>query len=145
MPTPVNRELLRGQLKRDEGTELKLYVDTVGKASIGTGRNLTDKGITPREADMMLDNDIDEAVAALDVNLPWWADLDEPRRRVLVNMAFNMGINTLLTFRHTLDLISHGQYAAAANAMMDSRWADQVGKRANRLAETMRTGVDDAV
>jgi lysozyme len=59
---------------------------------------------------------------------------------VLVNMAFNMGINGLLGFKHTLELVRTGNYADAADAMLNSKWAEQVGPRAKRLSEQMRTG-----
>ena len=58
---------------------------------------------------------------------------------MLINMAFNLG-GKLLTFGHTLTAMQHGDYAAAANAMLASKWAAQVGQRAQRLANAMRTG-----
>ncbi|MDR8747231.1 glycoside hydrolase family protein [Burkholderia multivorans] len=137
--TMFDRKQLIVELSRDEGRRLKPYVDTVGKTTIGVGRNLTDVGITDAECDLLLSNDIDRTVAWLDRNLSWWRQLDAVRQRVVVNMAFNMG-GSLLTFTNTLAAIKRGDYAAAADGMLASKWASQVGARAKRLADMMRSG-----
>lgn len=138
----MNVDLLRAELTRDEGLRLKPYLDSVGKWTIGIGRNLDDVGISRDEAETLLAHDIASAMDQLDRALPWWRDLDEVRQRVLVNMTFNMGIAKLLTFRNTLRLVKAGEYGAASAAMMESLWARQVGPRARRLSEMMRTGKD---
>lgn len=146
MVDDVNRDRLREQLKRDEGTgtvkdgRLMPYVDTVGKVTIGWGRNLTDRGVSFVEAENMLDHDIDVAIRDCSAKFPWFASLDPVRQGVLVNMCFNMGLTRLLQFRNTLKLIEKGQYEHAAIQMLQSKWADQVGDRALRLAEQMRSG-----
>lgn len=61
------------------------------------------------------------------------------RQRVLVNMAFNLGMTGLLGFKTTLLAMEQGRYEDAAR-MLRSRWAGQVGVRAERLSEMMRTG-----
>ena len=134
-----DRATLISELTRDEGRRLMPYVDTVGKTTIGVGRNLTDVGITDAECDMMLSDDIDRTTAWLDGKLPWWRKLDPVRQRVIINMAFNMQ-GGLLTFVNTLAAMQAGNYAAAANGMLASKWATQVGQRAQRLAAMMRNG-----
>ena|ERR1043165_3572993 len=136
----ANRIQLCTELKRDEGVRLKPYTDTTGHLTIGTGRNLTTLGISGEENDQLLQNDISRVEKALDTHLPWWRELDPVRQRVLMNMGFNCGIDTLLTFEKTLSLIQHRQYEAAADEMLRSRWAKQVGQRAQRLSRMMRRG-----
>jgi len=134
-----DRSALMAELTRDEGRRLKPYVDTVGKTTIGVGRNLTDVGISDAECDTLLSNDVDRTVAWLDRSLPWWRQLDAVRQRVVINMAFNMQ-GGLLTFTNTLAAMRRGDYAAAADGMLASKWAGQVGARATRLASMMRSG-----
>ena len=68
------------------------------------------------------------------------------RRRVLQNMAFNLGIGSaatgkgLLGFKNTLEFVRTGQYDKAADGMLASKWAKQVKGRAVRLAGEMRNG-----
>ena len=136
----MNRDVLKKQLVDHEGLRLKPYKDTVGKLTIGVGRNLDDRGIAEAEAMYLLENDIDECVAHLDKALPWWGDLTPARQHVLLDMCFNLGIGRLLGFKNTLREVQEGNYDAAADNMLVSLWARQVGRRAQRLATMMREG-----
>lgn len=132
---------LREQLLRDEGVVLLPYTDSVGKLTIGVGRNLDDVGISRHEAEVLLDNDINRATAAVMERLPWAAALGEVRFAVLVNMTFNMGIGGLVGKNpKALAACERGDYDEAAREMLDGPWKDQVGPRAHRLADQMRTG-----
>src|SRR5579859_8167737 len=121
------RGQLIAQLIRDESLRLRPYRDTVGKLTIGIGRNLDDVGISHDEALLLLNNDLDKVSGQVRTQLPWTIGLDDARLAVLVNMAFNMGIGSLLGFKDTLALIQSGNYTAAADAMLHSKWATQVG------------------
>ncbi len=66
--------------------------------------------------------------------------MDPIRQDVLANMCFNMGIGTLMTFHNTLAAMHDQRWEDAAEGMLASKWASQVGARADRLAEQMRTG-----
>ena len=131
---------LKDQLVRDEELRLKPYTDSVGKTTIGVGRNLTDKGISFQEAQGLLTNDIADAAADLAAKLPWTATLDDARKGALTNMCFNMGIGGLLEFHDFLAKMQAGNFSAAAGAMLDSLWARQVGARATRLSIQIQTG-----
>jgi lysozyme len=136
----VVEELTR-QLKGDEAIRLKPYRDTVGKLTIGIGRNLDDDGISENEAELLLWNDLSRTVSDLKTHLPWTMQLDEPRQGVVVNMTFNMGIGRLMQFKIMLGALQSGDYEKAAEEMGNSLWAEEVGARAQRLMVQMRTGV----
>ena len=138
---------LIGQLRLHEGERERAYRDSEGYLSIGVGRNLDAKGLRRDEIDYLLANDIADARRELDRYLPWWRGLDPVRQRVLIDMMFNMGPGApgrggLLSFVNTLSEIRRGNYAIAADMMLASKWAGQVGRRAVRLATMMRTGLD---
>ena len=134
------REALLSQLIRHEGLKLQPYYDTVGKLTIGIGRNLDDYGITKEEAMYLCKNNIVQCIAELEASLPWFNTLDEVRKDVLINMDFNLGIVGLLKFKNTLKLIEEGKYIDASYQMLSSKWSKQVGKRAIELSDQMRTG-----
>lgn len=113
-----------------------------GKLTIGVGRNLDDMGLTENEARYLLENDLGRVRAELDATLPWWRALDEPRKTVLLNMTFNMGLSRLLTFTKFLHALAHGDYQRAAGEMLDSLWAKQVHRRAVELASLMQSPVE---
>lgn len=133
-------ETLRDQLIRHEGERLKMYLDSLGIPTIGVGHNLRDKPISKRASGIILEDDIQDATNDLLKTLPWTANLDWPRKAVLINMCFNMGLSGLLTFKNTLSLIEQKRYLEASENMLKSKWATQVGKRAIELSEIMKTG-----
>lgn len=141
--------LLEAELRRDEGVRYTRYIDSLGNPSCGVGHNLNASPLpagwtyplTDAQVDQLLMQDLQATFAQLDVKLPWWRSLDEVRQRVVCNLAFNLGVAGLLTFRNTLTDIKLGFYVAAAAGMRASLWAKQVGARAQRLADAMATGV----
>ena len=138
MSTPPD---IRDDLVRDEGLRLKPYRCTAGKLTIGIGRNLDDVGISRDEALYLLENDIARAHADASRTFPWYGALDEVRQGVVLNMVFNLGLTRFSQFHQTIQHIQRGEYAAAADQMLKSLWAKQVGARATRLARQMREGV----
>lgn len=132
---------IKEQLVRHEGLRLKPYRCTAGKLTIGIGRNLDDCGITQSEAYVMLINDIMNCEKQLQASMPdIYNGLDEVRKSVLLNMCFNLGVSGLLGFKNTLALVKAGDWERAANNMLVSKWAKQVGRRAIELSELMRKG-----
>jgi lysozyme len=131
------------QIKRHEGLVLHAYKDSLGYLTIGYGR-LIDKakhgGISEGEAEYLLQNDVSIVLAALHRNIPFFDSLCVPRQAVLVNMAFQMGIQGVQKFKKTLTLVEMGLYDEAADNMLKSLWAKQTPNRANEMAEQMRTG-----
>lgn len=138
-----NDVLLAEELLRDEGFVSHAYQDSRGFWTIGIGR-LIDKrkggGITREEALYLKANDVVRFKRELAAKAPWYLNLDPVRRRVMLNMTFNMGVGWLDSFKNTVANIRAGKYEAAAVGMENSAWASQVGIRAKRLASMMRTG-----
>ncbi|WP_339779874.1 glycoside hydrolase family protein [uncultured Marinobacter sp.] len=135
----MNRQVLLGQLQDQFLFSRNPALDSNGSLIIGHGRNLNDRGISEDEAGFMLDNDIDQVEAELE-RMPLYLSLDPIRQVVMANMAFNMGMPTLLTFSRMLGAMAARDWDRAATEMLDSKWARQVGKRAVELSELMRRG-----
>jgi lysozyme len=139
------KQELENQLRGDEGVRSCVYQDSLGFWTLGVGRLVdsrkTTQGLRPVEISFLLQNDIDDRIESLTRRLPWFQDLDDARRGVLLNMAFQLGTNDLLGFTNTLGMIERGEYPQAADAMMQSKWASQTPARAGRLSQQMRSGV----
>lgn len=142
---------LAARIKQHEGFRALVYDDATGKtivpgtkvrgiATIGYGRNLATRGITPAEANVLFGNDLDICISETRRALPWIKDLDDARWSVIVELSYNLGTPKLLKFKRTLASVQAGDYETAAVQMLESAWAEQVGKRAIVLAEIMRTG-----
>ena len=137
---------LLNQLRRHEGLRLKPYHCSENFLSLGYGRNLETNGISEAEAEFMLSNDLIACEKELK-DEGWYNQLDETRRAVVLNMAFNLGKPKLMQFKKFIGALSDDDYETASKEMItgsdgvsESKWASQVGKRAYELAEQMRTG-----
>lgn len=123
------------QLIIDEGMRLKPYKDTLGNATIGFG-HLIEPGesftsITTEQAIDILIEDYNEARYSVEKSYPW-AEGDV--KLVLINMTFQMGPSRLAKFEKSLMAMQIGDYKLAAAELLNSVWASQTPKRAQRLA-----------
>ena len=128
------------QLKIHEGFRSTVYTCSGGKKTCGYGRNLEDIGISEEEAEMLLKNDIYEATNQLLNAFPWMATFSDARISAMINFTFNVGIGTVRKFSNTIEYLKNEDWEAAADEMMDSKWAEQVGDRAIQITEQIRTG-----
>lgn len=138
--TPDGRQKLKALLTRHESYKQFPYSDTTGHLTIGIGRNLTDHGVSLTEASFMLDEDIAYFTGKLSQYLGFFTKLTENRQIALVDMCFNLGMQGFLNFRQMILALEAHDYERAANEMLDSKWAEQVGERASCLANIIRTG-----
>lgn len=130
---------LRVQLTADEGLRLFPYKDSVGKITIGVGRNLTDRGISKDEADYLLTNDIDLAIADC-ATFPWFSTTDAVRQTAIVDLRFNLGGRGLRRLTTFLTCMAAKDYSAAADRLSVTDWFRQVGQRGPRLVSMLRNG-----
>jgi lysozyme len=131
------------QLRREEGVVPHAYQDHLGFWTIGCGRLIDRRkggGLSDAEIDFLLANDIERFTREVRKALPWFDNLNEPRKAVLIGMAFQMGTHGLLGFRNTLAAIRDERYEHAAGLMMQSLWARQTPNRARRMSQQMATG-----
>lgn len=126
-------------IRRYEGFSKLPYKCPTGHLTIGYGHNL-ENGISANAALFILQEDLARAERAVKDSFPWWWKLDEARQFVLVDMAFNMGLAGLKSFKKMLAAVEQGDYQTAAKEMLDSRWAFQVKGRARELSEIMEKG-----
>lgn len=131
---------IEDMIKKHEGYRETIYLDTRGYLTGGYGHAFHVGSILPKEIwDSIFKCDLEYAervVAGL--GIPDGV-LDEVRRGVLVDMAYNLGWK-LAAFKKTIEAIKRKSWEEAADEMLKSAWAGQVKKRAVELAEMMRTG-----
>jgi lysozyme len=145
---PDNEAQLIVELRRDEGVRYVPYADTKGIPTTGVGHNLQASPLptgwsyplSDDQVNQLLMSDLSNVFSDLNRDLPWWTDLNDVRQRVICNMCFNLGMSKLAGFKNTLAAMRQGRYDDAADGMLNSAWASQVGARAQRLAQMMRTG-----
>lgn len=137
----INWQKTKYLIKKHEGKSLTLYKCPAGKLTIGYGHNIEDRGISDEVAEKLLEQDAQIAYKQVKNNISCFDTLDEARQYVLIDMCFNMGLSRLMTFKKMLLALEKGLYQIAADEMLDSKWAKQVSRRAEFLAQIMRTGI----
>jgi len=158
-PTPIDSQGIRQRIEQHEGREAHVYPDTEGNPTIGVGFNLNradarqriealglsyddvragQVDLTEAQIDQLLEADVDTAIQDARALFPNFDTLTAERQRALTDMAFNLGSDRLAGFRDLRDAVQNEDWERAAEEMRDSRWADQVGQRADHDIEDMR-------
>lgn len=122
------------QLELHEGKKSFPYTDTAGKLTIGIGHNLTDRGLSDTIIYLQLLEDIREAEFQLDAQFPDWKKLSEGRQMALTDIMFNLGPTRFKNFRKFWAAMREEDYKMASAELLNSKWRQQVGKRAYTLA-----------
>lgn len=133
-------DTLKDQLVIDEGKRNIYYPDTKGKWTIGVGHNLADKPLSDRAIFVILDDDVRDAELDARKIFRCFDDLSDNRKCAVVNLSFNMGYRTLSIFNQFIALMEAGEFARAADDLLQTAYARQVGDRAKRVAELIRGG-----
>ena len=87
----------------------------------------------------LIANDITRIIMELNDIIPAFRQMNEVRRRVLVDMVFSMGIVQFMGLREILNAIREQDYARAAEIILNLPW-DVQADRIRRLASMMETG-----
>lgn len=135
----IDRDRASGYILTNEGYRQTPYEDSEGILTVGVGFNL-EQGFTLEECMLIVNHRLDRLVAELCNRVPVYLKVCQVRKIVLLDMAYNLGVNRLLGFRKMLAALNEGDYQLAANEMLDSRYAKQVKGRALRNAQMMETG-----
>jgi len=144
----MDLEQLREELKVDEGVKYEIYLDHLGLPTFGIGHVVLD---TDPEHGMAVGTPVSEdrvnacfdtdVAIVIDECRKLYEDFDNlpgEAQLIIANMLFNMGRPRLSKFVGMKRGVDAGDWNAAANEMVDSRWYRQVTNRADRLVERMR-------
>ena len=144
----MNIDQLRETLKIDEGVKYEIYNDHLGYPTFGIGHLVVESDeehgkpvgtpITEDRVNTVFDKDVAVMVDEAKKIFPNLDTLPEEAQQVIVNMTFNMGRPRLSQFKKFIAGVNAGDWNKAAVEMMDSRWAKQVGARAERLRDRIK-------
>ena len=144
----MNIDKLREQLKIDEGVKYEVYKDHLGYPTFGIGHLVVEGDeehgkpvgtpVSEDRVNAVFESDVQKFVSESKKVFPNLDDLPEEAQQVIVNICFNMGAPRLSKFKKFIAAVNDGNWSTAAVEMMDSRWATQVGKRAERLRDRVQ-------
>ena len=127
------------QLRRDEGVQYDVYMDTEGFLTLGVGHRLRSRPLSDKAVEQILDDDLTAITGELVAAYPWIARLSPARFGAMQNLAFNLGVGGLGTFKKMLAALQREDWEQAARELLDSKYAGQVKERAVRLARQLET------
>lgn len=126
----------------DDGTGKRLEPgDTlVGNPTIGYGWALNKSPMHKAMGDAVLREMAQERIFELHHRLPWVNELDDVRKVALYELAYNLGVDGLLGFEKTIELLRRRKYALAGVELLDSDAARQLPGRYHVLSDMLITG-----
>ena len=140
----VDYRTLLDQLIRIEAASLGPYRDAAGNLIVAPEDYAERMGV--RGTGMaVLEVDLRAVARELGEQWPTVNKLDAVRQRVLIHLAFNMGVRGLLTMMWFVSAVEFRLWETAADDMLSSHWAKQEPCRASVLAAMMRTGRDEVL
>ena len=162
-PKTLNMERLKEQLILHEGYRTKMYRDSVGVPTIGVGFNLMrkdaqylltsigadygavlrgDHEITDEQIQFLLDYALSDSIQSAKAIINNYDDLFDTRKRVIIDLIFNLGLRGFYKFHNTRRCIENSEFEEAARHLENSLWYSQVKSRGARLVKMLRTGED---
>lgn len=130
-------------LRNEEGYERFAYEDHLGYVTVGIGRCLEaghGYGIDEEEAEYLLRRDIERMAASCEKAFSYWHNVSANIRETVIMLCFQMGVAGFQKFRNTNRYIDEGDFEAAADELLDSKFAQQTPARAERMAARLRAG-----
>lgn len=144
----MNIDVLREQLKIDEGVKYEIYLDHLDLPTFGIGHLVLDSdpefgqpvgtNITESRVNECFDKDVEIVLSECRILYPDFDDLPEEVQQIIANMMFNMGRPRLSKFKGMKRGVDARDWMTAATEMVDSQWYRQVTNRADRLVTRMR-------
>ena len=139
------RESLLESVKRHEGFRDQVYLDTLGKRTVGVGHLCVedfwedDKEYEESFLMEILEKDLENAISGAEELLGEYT-VDDHCKEILVEMVFQLGKTGVSKFRNMWSALKDHKtpnYKTAAAEMLDSRWAKQTPNRAKRMSDIM--------
>ena len=142
----MNMDRLLESVKKHEGYRNKVYLDTLGKRTVGVGHLCVedfwedDKEYEEKFLMEILQKDLQESIRGARSLMEdhGCADIDEKAEEILIEMVFQLGMTGVSKFKNMWKALAELNYVGASYEMLDSRWAKQTPNRAKAMAKTMK-------
>ena len=143
----MNMDRLLESVKKHEGYRNKVYLDTLGKRTVGVGHLCVedfwedDKEYEEKFLMTILEHDLSSAIKGANDLMAenGCMDMNEKAHEIIIEMVFQLGKTGVSKFKNMWKALSGLDYSTAADQMLDSRWAKQTPNRANGMADIMRS------
>ena len=142
----MNMDRLKDSVKQHEGYRNKVYLDTLGKRTVGVGHLCVedfwedDKEYDEKFLMDILKKDLQEAIKGARELMEErdCLEIDDKAEELLIEMVFQLGKTGVSKFKNIWKALAEKNYIGASYEMLDSRWAKQTPNRAKAMAKTMK-------
>ena len=142
----MNMDRLLESVKKHEGYRNKVYLDTLGKRTVGVGHLCVenfwedDKEYEEKFLMEILEKDLQQAIRGARSLMEdhGCTDIDEQAEEILIEMVFQLGMTGVSKFKNMWKALAEKNYIGASYEMLDSRWSKQTPNRAKAMAKTMK-------
>jgi len=132
-------------VKKHEGYRNKVYLDSLGKRTVGVGHlcveDFWEDGKEYDEKFLMdtLQKDLQSSIDGAE-DLCKELKISDDAKILIIEMIFQLGKTGVSKFRNMWKALQQDppQYDVAATEMLDSRWAKQTPNRAEEMSNHMR-------
>ena len=143
----MNMDRLLKSVKQHEGYRNKVYLDSLGKRTVGVGHLCVEdfwednKEYSEEMLMKILKDDLKNAIQGAEELCSKCPDLKDLAKEIIVEMIFQLGKTGVSKFRNMWKALKQSppQYGVAASEMLDSRWAKQTPNRAKEMSDHMRS------
>ena len=142
----MDRERIETMLRHHEGVRNVAYQDTKGIWTVGVGHNLNEP-LSDAAVSQIFQDDLTNVIIEAENAFPWFHELDEVRQAAVIDLLFNMGLPTFLTFVNTITHIAGGRFDEAGDELLRgsapggiSWYYHDVGRRAETISRMLKTG-----
>mgnify|MGYP005827962133 CR=1 FL=1 len=143
----MNMDRLLASVKKHEGYRNKVYLDTLGKRTVGVGHLCVedfwedDKEYEEKFLMTILEHDLSTAIKGANELMAenGCMDMNEKAHEIIIEMIFQLGKTGVSKFKNMWKALSELNYVGASYEMLDSRWAKQTPNRAKGMADTMKS------
>ena len=136
---------LKERIKQHEGFRNYVYLDSLGKKTVGYGHLCRDdedwdikKSYSIQELEVCFESDFNNALVGAE-RLIGDITIDPKAKEVIIEMVFQLGETGVSKFKKMWAALKEQDYINASNEMLDSKWAEQTEKRAESLARIIRS------
>ena len=141
----MNMDRLLQSVKKHEGYRNKVYLDTLGKRTVGVGHLCVEdfwednKEYEEKFLLTILEHDLKNAIEGSERLLKDCPVLDDLAKEIIIEMVFQLGETGVSKFKNMLKALKQEppEYSVAAIEMLDSRWAKQTPGRAEAMSSEM--------
>ena len=144
----MDLQRLQEDLEDDEGVVYEIYLDHLGLPTFGIGHLVREEDpehgwdvgepVSEERVAEVFESDIRITIEDCEHLYDDFHDLPDEAKLIIANMCFNLGYPRFSKFKGMKAAVDDRDWNRAADEMVDSRWYNQVPKRAERLVQRMR-------